>query len=110
MITFYHNPRCSKSRAALNILESAGVNFEIIRYLENPPTAETIKNICELLAITPKELVRTSESIYKELFLIPDDQWCYMMNNHPILMQRPIVVHGDRAVIGRPPEKIKDIL
>ena len=110
----YHNPRCSKSRQALAILEKYaqehGVTFEKILYLENPLSAIEIELICKKLMLSPKELVRTNEAEYKNLGHVHDNEWSLVLASQPRLMQRPIVVTPTRAVIGRPPEAILEIL
>lgn len=109
----YHYPRCSKSRQTLSILEEAGVEPEVIEYLKKTPSEEELKAITEMLGIAPSQLVRKSESVYKEQFKgadLDDAEWIRAMVRHPKLIQRPIVVKGDRAVIGRPPEKVRELL
>ena len=112
--TIYHNPRCSKSRNALALLEERGAPFEVIKYLEDPPTATRLKQIVKLLGIKPAELARRGEKVYKELGLagqeLTDKQWIDTMVEHPQLIERPIVVHDGRAAIGRPIENIEAIL
>ena len=114
MITIYHNPMCSKSREALGLLEqykkTHHVDIEIILYLENPPSALEIENICHKLGITPKKLARTSEPGYKLLGNINNNEWSMVLAAQPELIQRPIVVTETKAAIGRPPENILEIL
>ncbi len=112
MTTLYHNPRCSKSRQALNLLEEKGETVEIVKYLENPPSFQELKQVIELLQIKPKALVRTQEPEWKEYKDKPmdDDQIIKAMVAHPKLIERPIAIHGTQAVVGRPPEKVLDIL
>ena len=112
-LTLLHNPRCSKSREALKILEENGINAEIVKYLETPPTKEDIKNILKMLGINARELMRTKEDIYKELKLkdVTDEEALInAMAEHPRLIERPIVIKDGKAVIGRPPSKIVDFL
>lgn len=112
-VTIYHNPRCSKSRAALAILEEHGVEPKVIEYLRTPPTADELRAIVALLGISPEQLVRTGEQVYKDLFAgkaLTDTQWIDAMVANPILIERPIVVYGKRAVIGRPPENVERLL
>lgn len=113
-VTLYHNPRCSKSRAALAILEENGVKPIIVRYLETPPSAQTLKSLCQSLGVSPRDLLRTNEDAYKELNLAEsgttDADIIKAMVAHPKLIQRPIAVKGDRAVLGRPPESILELL
>ena len=112
-VTIYHNPRCGKSRGALAILEEKGVQIEIVEYLKTPPARETIRAIVKKLGIEPEALVRKGEEIYKEKFsgkVLNNEQWLDALAKHPILMERPIIVRGERAVIGRPPEKVLELL
>ena len=113
-ITIYHNPRCSKSRQTLELLQENNISPEIILYLESPPTKSGLKDLLAKLGISARELVRTSEDAYRELGLadpaVSDEQLIDAMLAEPKLIQRPIVVAGDRAVIGRPPENVLDIL
>ena len=109
----YHYPRCTKSRAALAILEEQGVAFEIVEYLKTPPTREDLRVMVTKLGIKPEALVRKVEDVFKEKFagkVLNDEQWLDALARHPILIERPIIVRGDRAVIGRPPEKVLDLL
>jgi arsenate reductase len=109
----YHNPRCRKSREGLQILEGSGTAFETVLYLENPPSEKELKSIISKLGITPRELVRTGEADWKENFKgidLSDDEIIKAMTTYPKLIERPIVVKGDKAVVGRPPEKIKELL
>ncbi len=113
MTTLYHNPRCSKSREALQILEDKGETIEIVRYLDNPPTPQELKQILELLGIKPIDLVRTNEPEWKENFKgknLTDEEIIKAMIAYPKLIERPIAIHGTHAVIGRPPEKVLEIL
>ena len=110
----YHNPRCSKSRQTLEILTEEGKQPEIIKYLETPPDATQIKDILHMLKISPRELMRRGEKIYKELDLdndqLGDDDLIKAMADNPILIERPIVISNGKAIIGRPPELVRDIL
>ncbi|AFL82413.1 glutaredoxin-dependent arsenate reductase [Aequorivita sublithincola DSM 14238] len=113
MTTLYHNPRCSKSRQALHLLEEEGETIEIIRYLENPPTHLELKQVIELLGIKPIELVRTQETEWKENYKgkeLTDNQIIDAMIENPKLIERPIAIKGTHAVIGRPTEKVLEIL
>jgi arsenate reductase len=113
MICIYHNPRCKKSREGLSILEDSGQGFEIINYLDNVPSQEDLKIILEKLEIEPINLVRKQEKIWKEKFKIKeltDLKVIKAVYDFPILIERPIVINGDKAIIGRPPENIKRIL
>lgn len=108
--TIYHNPRCSKSRQTLQLLEDNGVSPEVVLYLENTPSAEDIKVLLGKLGITARELLRKGEAAYKENNLsdssLSDKQLIAAMSTHPKLIERPIVVKGSKAVLGRPPENI----
>ena len=110
----YHNPRCSKSRATLEILESHGEPFDIVKYLDVPPAKATLQNVLALLGLSPRELIRKGESEYAENNLsdqsLTDDQLIDAMIKYPKLIERPIVVKDGRAAIGRPPESILNIL
>lgn len=113
MIKIYHNPRCRKSREGLKILEESGKDFEIIKYLENIPTKEELRSVVSYLGISPEDLVRKNETIWKENYrgkLLSDEDILDAMMLHPKLIERPIVVKGKKAVVGRPPEAIKEIL
>ena len=113
-IEIWHNPRCSKSRAALELLKENDVEPKIVLYLENAPTAERIDAVLQLLKLEPRELMRKAEEPYKKLHL--DDpkrtrkELVEAMATHPILIERPIVIAGRRAVVGRPPERVLEIL
>ncbi len=113
MIKIYHNNRCSKSRCGLDILEKSGKDFEVIKYLENTPSIKELKDIIKLLNIKPIQLVRKNESIWKENFknkALSDSEIISAMVEYPKLIERPIVINGKKAVIGRPPEIISTIL
>lgn len=113
MIKIYHNPRCGKSREGLAILENSGNDFEIIKYLENVPSKNELAAIIKILGISPMELVRTNEAIWKEKFKgkpMTDDEVIAAMVAFPKLIERPIVIKDKKGVVGRPPEKIKDLL
>ncbi len=110
----YHNPRCGKSRQTLALIEQAGIEPEIIEYLKTPPTAEELDAILKKLKLEPQELMRKGEAIYKELKLaereLSRDEAIAVMLEHPKLIERPIVVQGRKAVLGRPPENVKELL
>lgn len=113
MIKIYHNPRCRKSREGLAFLESKNIDFQIITYLDTPLEITELQEIIELLGISPIELVRKNESIWKEKFKgkeLSDHSIIEAMVSHPKLIERPIVVNGNKAVIGRPIENIASIL
>jgi len=112
-VTIFHYNRCSKSRAALSILEEKNINPKVRKYLEENPPAEELKEILKKLQIKAVDLIRKSEAIYKENYKGKDfseEEWIEIMEKHPRLIQRPIVIKGDKAVIGRPPELINDFL
>lgn len=113
-LTLYHNPRCSKSRAALQLLEDRGLVPQIVRYLETPPTAGQLTEVLSRLGITARALLRTGEDDYKALNLaapeLSEADLIAAMVAHPKLIERPILIAGNRAVIGRPPERILEIL
>lgn len=111
-VTIYHNPRCSKSRAALALLRENGIEPEVIEYLKTPPSAAKLRELVAMLGIKPDELVRTGEDLFKEKFkgrTLTDAQWIEALAENPILIERPIVVRADRAVLGRPPEKALEL-
>lgn len=111
--TIYHNPRCTKSRATLTLLNERGIEPKVIEYLKTPPTAKELKAIVTKLGVKPEALVRKGEDVYKEKFAgktLTDTQWIEALAANPILIERPIVVRGDKAVIGRPPENVEKIL
>ncbi|MEP3836527.1 MAG: arsenate reductase (glutaredoxin) [Algibacter sp.] len=113
MITIYHNNRCSKSRKGLALIEDSGKPFEVVKYLDNVPTATELKSIIKLLNIKPIELVRKNEAIWKENFKnkeLSDADIITAMVEYPKLIERPIVINGNKAVIGRPTELISTIL
>ena len=113
-IVIYHNPRCSKSRETLKILTENGQNPRVIKYLETPPSMNELRQLLSLLGLSPRDLLRTGESAYLEAGLddpsIDDETILRALAEYPILMQRPIVVRGKRAVIGRPPDNVTQLL
>ncbi|MDG2287036.1 MAG: arsenate reductase (glutaredoxin) [Alphaproteobacteria bacterium] len=113
-VTIYHNPRCSKSRQTLALLQDKGIEPEIIEYLSSPPDAATLGAILGKLGLEPRELMRRKEAPYKELGLAdedkPRDTLIQAMVDDPILIERPIVLSGGKAAIGRPPEQVLEIL
>jgi len=113
-VTIYHNPRCSKSRATLALLESRGIDPEIIHYLETPPDAERLDALLDMLDCEPREAMRRKEAPYAALGLdeptLTRGALIEAMVANPILIERPIVVAGRRAAIGRPPESVLDLL
>jgi len=113
-ITIYHNPRCSKSRQTLSILEDKGMDIEIIEYLQTPPDAATLQALIKKLGITPKDLLRKGEEEFKQAGLdkknVTDEEIIQAMLKYPKLIERPIVVNNDKAALGRPPENVLAIL
>lgn len=114
MISIYHNPRCSKSRQTLALLEERNIEPEIVLYLDTPPDAETLKALLQKLGISARQLLRKGEAAFKENNLsdksLTDEQLIDAMVAHPKLIERPIVINGDKAALGRPPEQVLDIL
>lgn len=113
MIKIYHNNRCSKSRNGLKILENSGKDFQVVKYLENAPTKTELQEVIKLLGIKPIELVRKNEAIWKSDFKnknLTNQTIIDAMVQYPKLIERPIVINGNQAVIGRPPERILEII
>ena len=113
MIKIYHNPRCKKSREGMAILENSGKEFEIVNYLNDFPTEKELSEIIKMLAISPIQLVRKTEKIWKENYKgkeLSDAKIITAMVQNPKLIERPIVIHNNKAVIGRPPENILELL
>ena len=109
----YHNPRCRKSREGLQLLESSDLDFQIIDYLKNPPSEKELNDILTMLEFKPIQLVRKNESIWKENYKnkeLTDDEIIKAMCNNPKLIERPIVINGNKAVVGRPLENIRVLL
>jgi arsenate reductase len=113
-VTIYHNPRCTKSRQALALLEQRGIKPKVIEYLVTPPTEAELKRLLKLLGISPRELLRTKEEEYKQAKLdkpdVTDAEIIRAMIKYPRLMERPIVVAGNKAALGRPPEIVLKII
>jgi arsenate reductase len=113
-VTIYHNPRCSKSRQALELLEEEGIIPTIVKYLENPPNAAALNSLLDMLGLEPRDLMRKAEAEYTDLNLanpeLSREQLIQAMVEHPRLIERPIVVKDGQAVIGRPTAKVLDIL
>lgn len=113
-ITIYHNPRCSKSRQTLALIEEAGYEPNIVKYLEDPLTASDIQTLMTRLGVgDPQEIMRKNETIYKELGLKDETDPATLLKaivDNPKLLERPIVVRGKKAIMGRPPENVKDLL
>lgn len=113
MIKIYHNPRCKKSREGLEALQNSGEDFEVVKYLEQVPTKTELREVLNCLGIKPEMLVRKNEQIWKEKFrgkLLTDEDILDAMVAHPKLIERPIVIKGNKAVIGRPMENIVALL
>ena len=114
MPTLYHNPRCSKSREALALLQTNGCDPDIVLYLETPPTAKQMKQLLATLGISARQLLRKTEDVYKELHLddekLSEAALIKVMVTNPKLIERPIFINGDKAVIGRPPENVLQII
>ena len=112
-ITIWHNPRCSKSRTALALLEERGVEPTQVKYLETPPTESEIRHVLSMLGVSAIDLMRRGETTFKELNLSSDtseDDLISAMASHPILIERPVIISATRAVIGRPPENALTLL
>ncbi len=113
MITIWHNPKCSKSREALKMLEEKGRDFGVVKYLDENPSRSEIETLLKKLGISARELMRTKEELYKELGLAKVSDEAALIDalvEHPKLIERPILIEGDRAVIGRPVEKVIEFL
>lgn len=110
----FHNPRCSKSRQALALLEQQGIQPEVVRYLDTPPTAAELAQLLAVLGLSARDLMRKKEAPYKALALdnpaLTEAELIEAMVNNPVLIERPIVLHDGKAVVGRPPENVLDIL
>lgn len=114
MTTIYHNPRCSKSRASLEMLEAKGITPTIVKYLETPPSTEELTNVLHKLGLKAEQIVRKGEAIYKEMGLadktLSNEEWISLLVENPQLIERPIVVNGEKAAVGRPIEAVINIL
>lgn len=111
--TIYHNPRCSKSRKTLELLREHGIEPTVVEYLKDPPDKKALKKITDMLGLKPEQIVRKSEDTFKQQFAgktLTGDQWLEALANYPILIERPIVITGARAVLGRPPENVLDLI
>ena len=109
----YHNPRCKKSRETLKLIEEAGISVEIIKYLEKIPSEKELTDVIEKLKIPAVELLRKGETLFKENYKgkkFSNKEWIQVMVKNPKLIERPIVVKGEKAIIGRPPENVKELL
>ena len=114
MAVLYHNPRCSKSRAALALLQERDIDLEVLRYLENPPDEASLRDLLGQLGFPPLEVMRRGEARYRELGLkaadVSDDERIRAMAENPILIERPIFVARGKAVVGRPPERVLELI
>ncbi len=114
MTTIYHNPRCSKSRASLEMLEAKGINPTVIKYLDTPPDKTELADILDKLGLQAEQIVRKGEALFTELGLndktLSNEEWIGVLTQNPQLIERPIVVNGNKAAIGRPIERVIDIL
>jgi arsenate reductase (glutaredoxin) len=109
----YHNPRCSKSRETLNIIKESGQDVEVIEYLKTPPTAEELEDVLAKLNLPIEYLIRTGEEIYKTEYKgknLTDAEWIKALVEHPNMLERPIVVKDDQAILGRPPMNVQKLL
>ena len=109
----YHNPRCSKSRQTLQLIQDKGTEVEIIEYLKDIPSKDELSDVINKLGIKPVQLLRKGEAIFKESYKgkeLSDEEWIDAMIEHPKLIERPIVVKGSKAVLGRPPENVLELL
>jgi len=114
-VTIYHNPRCTKSRQTLALLEKKGCDVDIIEYLKDPPSAARLDELLKAMGKEPLEAIRTKETTFKDLGLSKQDlrsrrDWLQLMSDNPVLIERPIVVKGKKAALGRPPEDVLKIL
>lgn len=110
---FYHNPRCSKSRQALEMLAEKGIEPSIVKYLDDVPTEAEFKKVLAKLNLKPTDILRKGEKYFKENLKgldMTDEEWIKIMLENPKLIERPIFVNGNKAVVGRPPENVLDIL
>ena len=113
MLKIYHNPRCSKSRQTLKIIQDKNVDVEIVEYLKDIPTVSELKGLLEKLGLEASQIIRKGESAFKEHFKgkdLSNDQWIDAMIEFPKLIERPIVVRGNKAVLGRPPENVNELI
>lgn len=113
-LVIYHNPRCSKSRQTLALIEESGKPVEIVEYLKNPPSTEQITQLVAQLGVSPRDILRNKEAEYKEAGLddlsLSDAEIIERMNQYPKVIERPIVSNGEKAVVGRPPENVQELL
>ena len=113
-ITIYHNPRCSKSRKAMDILKSRGIEPEIVDYTKQPPNEETLRQLLRALGLEAEQLVRKNDQSFKDMQLgdkkLSSEEWLNILLENPSLLQRPIIMVGEKAIIGRPPEQVLELL
>jgi arsenate reductase (glutaredoxin) len=112
-LVIYHNARCSKSRSVCDLVAARGVKAQVIEYLQTPPNREELRGLLKKLALKPEELVRRGEELFKQQYAgrtLSDEEWLDALVSHPILIERPIVARGAKAVIGRPPERVLELL
>ena len=112
-LTIYHNPRCSKSREVLAMIHEKGAEVKIIDYLKNPPSYDQLKDLLVKLNMKPQEIIRKGEALYKQKFKdkkFGPEEWIKIMTENPVLIERPIVVRGNRAVVGRPVENVMELI
>lgn len=109
--TIYYNPRCGSCRGALALLEKRGIKPRIVEYLDTPPAPKELEDLLKKLGASPEAITRFKESVWQEKgdAALSRDKWLKLIADNPILLQRPIVVHGDRAVVARPPEKVEEL-
>lgn len=110
---FYHNPRCGKSREALKLLKEKGIEPEIIEYLKNIPTHAELEDVLQKLGMKAEDLLRKNENVFKEIYKgkeLSDSKWIEAMIAEPKMIERPIFINGNKAVVGRPPEKVLDLI
>ena len=113
MITIYHNPRCRKSRETLKLIEESGEDYEVVKYLEETPSKDKLRELISKVNLPFDYFIRKGEAIYKEKFKnldLTEEQWLDVLIENPKLIERPIVEKGDQAVLGRPPENVKQLL
>lgn len=111
-MTIYHNPRCKKSRETLQIIRDQGMEPDIVEYLKNPPEPEELRELLRKLGMNAEDIVRKGEKEFKEHFKGKDlsqEEWLKALKQHPKMIERPIVVEGERAVLGRPPENVQEL-
>ena len=113
MLTIYHNPRCRKSRETLDIINEQGTEVKVIEYLSHVPTKDELASLLKKLNLSAVDIIRKGEPVYKELYKgkeLTEDEWIEAMISHPKLIERPIVVKGDEAILGRPPQNVIKLL